>query len=53
MTCIYVIDSGGALTIRDVADRFVALEEVLARSATTGMHAHYDLSVGVANSLSP
>lgn len=49
--CIYVTDSGGRLTMEGVRARVSAFREALPADVEVGIHAHHNLTLGVANAV--
>lgn len=50
-SCVYVTDSGGGMTMRDIEARYKAYDKVLSKDTQRGAHMHENLSLSVANSV--
>lgn len=46
-TCVYVIDSGDALSMNDVRERFREFKYVLTPETQAGMRTHHNLSLDI------
>jgi len=49
--CVYCTDSGGAMDMTDYRSRMEAFDRALQPETQRGVHAHHNLSFGVANSI--
>jgi 4-hydroxy 2-oxovalerate aldolase len=49
--CVYVTDSGGALDMDGYRERLEAYDRVLKPETQRGIHAHHNLTLGVANAM--
>ncbi|MEM9879428.1 MAG: 4-hydroxy-2-oxovalerate aldolase [Pseudomonadota bacterium] len=49
--CVYVTDSGGALDMDGYIERLQAYDRALSPETQRGVHAHHNLSLGVANAM--
>ena len=50
-TCVYVVDSAGAMILEDVADRVAAVAAAVGHGIDIGFHGHDNLGLAVANSV--
>lgn len=49
--CVYMADSGGSMDMDQIATYFSALDATLKPETDIGVHAHHNLSLGVANTI--
>ncbi|WP_455648158.1 4-hydroxy-2-oxovalerate aldolase [Lonepinella koalarum] len=50
-SCVYVVDSGGAMVMDDIRQRVRAVRDTLKPETQIGIHTHHNMGLGVANAI--